>query len=179
MKTPQEILDEYSVIAKQDMAEYVPFLREIARGRVLEIGVCQGVSTSAFLLGMDDKDDGYLFSIDIDPACGERLSHPRWTFIPGDSRQLKLQGNFEFDVLLIDGEHHYDTALSNLRKFSPLVKRGGTILMHDVLPSEYGRSVCPEIDECRKAWDEFRAEHPDWPTRIMPGLFGMGVITKQ
>lgn len=123
------------------MKEYLPFLRAIAGGRVLEIGVCAGVSTSAFLLGMDDKRDGHLFSIDIKQECGLILSHPRWTFIHGDSLTMPIPEEPEsFDVLLIDGEHDYASVSSDLRRFSPLVKRGGLILNHDLLPSGYEES---------------------------------------
>jgi predicted O-methyltransferase YrrM len=177
--TPQSIWDEYSKIDKQDMREYLPLLRQMGEGRVIEIGVCRGVSTSAFLLGMDDKNDGRLYSIDVDQFCGSIFDHPRWTFIHGNSQTLELPLKpGSCDVLLIDGDHSYESAISDLRRFSPLVKPGGTILMHDVLPSDYARSMC-SVDECRQAWDEFCAEHPGWTSNIMPGLFGMGVMQKQ
>jgi len=181
VRTPQAIWDEHIGMANQDMRDYMPFLSELARGNVLEIGVRGGVSTSPFLLGIDDKESGYLYSIDIDAHCGAILEHPRWKFIHADSQVAvpPLEwNNKKLSVLLIDGDHHYPEAISDLRKWSSCVEPGGTILMHDVLPSDYARSCCPEIDECRKAWDEFCAAHSAWPNHIMPGLFGMGVIQK-
>ncbi len=178
MSVPFEIWDLFSAMDMQDMCDYLPFLRELARGKILEIGVCAGVSTSAFLLGMDEKSDGQLWSIDIDPSCGNAITHPRWTFLQGDSQNMPIPfAEGCFDTLLIDGDHHYGAASSDLRRFSPLVKNGGMILMHDVLPSNYARRFCP-VDECRQAWDDFGAQHPTWESHIMSGLFGMGVMRK-
>ena len=168
------------------MYEYSPFLREMAHGNILEIGVCQGVSTSAFLLGLDDKQEGHLWSIDIDPNCN-LFRHPRWTFVQGDSETIPAP-QIELDILMIDGDHRYETVSSDLRRFAPLVKRGGTIIMHDVDPDPKlfdsngrwldGREEAhqyPPLDPC-DAMQDFLAEHPTWDWRILPGKFGLGVI---
>lgn len=179
MKTPAQILETFAAIPDQDMIEYVPFLKAIAGGQVLEIGVCGGVSTSAFLIGMDDAGVGRLVSIDKDPKCGEILSHPRWTFICDNTLTMAVPPvtSESFDVLLIDGDHAYESVASDLRRFSPLVRVGGLILNHDVDATEYGMTVS-DTRESRKAWEEFRELHPTWEGHILPGLFGLGVIKK-
>jgi predicted O-methyltransferase YrrM len=185
--TPQHQWDLYRSRTDQDMYEYSPFLREVARGNILEIGVNQGVSTSAFLLGLEDKQEGHLWSIDIDPDCN-RFRHPRWTFMQGDSKTIPVP-QLALDVLFIDGDHRYDAVSSDLMRFAPLVKQGGLILMHDVDPDPKlfdsnerwldGRQEIhqyPPLDPCN-AMQDFLAQHPSWDWSIMPGRFGLGVIT--
>ena len=168
---------------EQDMYDYSPLLREAARGNVLEIGVCAGVSTAALLLGLDDKGQGHLWSIDINPRCGDLYEHPRWTFICDDSRQVSLLDLPEIDLLFVDGDHSYATATSDLHRFSRLVVPGGLILMHDVHPSaewlpRIKAANWYPVEECAQAWKDFCAAHPTWPALIMPGMTGLGVIEK-
>ncbi len=193
--TPQQQWNAYRQMPENDMHDYSPFLRQVAKGNVLEIGVCQGVSTAALLLGLDDKNEGHLWSIDLDPKCSDLYAHPRWTFILGDSRAIVLIGDAgghyhqpkldppQFDVLVIDGDHSYATATSDLQRFSTLVLPGGTILMHDVEPSpewlpRIQRENWYPVEECAKAWQDFCAAHPAWLHYIMPGKTGLGVIVK-
>jgi len=183
--TVQETWDYCREHPEQDMHDYAPFLREVARGRVLEIGVCQGFSTAAILLGLDDKQEGMLWSVDINPECGERFNHPRWLFLAADSKRLEFASTYLefFDVLLIDGDHAYTSAFGDLCRLEPFVKRGGTILAHDVSPSEEWlpkilRENWYPVEECRQAWKDFAALHPTWPSEIRPGMTGLGVMTK-
>lgn len=178
-ETPQQILQKFAVIEYQDMTEYVPFLKSIAGARVLEIGVCGGVSTSAFLCGMDDAGKGELVSIDKDERCGQILCHPRWTFICDDSQTMPIPEHEreKFDVLLIDGDHPYDSVASDLRRFSPLVRVGGLILNHDVLETPRTQEIGLDVSGSRKAWEEFADLHI-YPRHILPGLFGLGVMKK-
>jgi predicted O-methyltransferase YrrM len=187
--TVKEQWDRYRKLPEQDMYDYSPFLRKSARGNILEIGVCQGVSTAAFLLGLDDKAygdpkaPGHLWSIDLDAKCGNLYDHPRWTFIHGDSWKIPLKTLPELDLLFVDGDHSYKTALSDLKRFSSLVVPGGTIMMHDVEPSEewlpriQAENWYP-VEECARAWHDFCSVHPTWESRVMPGQTGLGVIVK-
>lgn len=181
--TVQETWDHYRRMPEQDMYDYSPFLREVARGHVLEIGVCQGVSTAAFLLGLDDKGAGELWSFDINRDCGDSFRHPRWTFFGMDSRMAQYWRHRKFDVLFIDGDHSYDFAFGDLCRLEPLVKLGGLIIAHDVEPSaawlpRIMREKWYPVDECRRAWKDFVALHPSWPSEIRPGMTGLGVMTK-
>ena len=180
--TPQEIWDLYRATPVQDMYDYSPFLREIAQGNVLEIGVRGGVSTAAFLLGLDDKASGHLWSIDIDHRCANIYSHPRWTFLYGYSGAVEIPA-VQLDVLMVDGDHHYDFALGDLKRFEPFVRHGGLIMMHDVEPSpqwlpRIKKEAWYPVEECRRAWVDFSALHPTWKMEIKPGMTGLGVIVK-
>lgn len=180
--TPQEIWDHYRKFPTQDMYHYSPFLREIAKGNILEIGVRGGVSTAAFLLGLDDKKEGHLYSIDIDPECRNIFDHPRWSFLYGDSN-VDMFDVPELDILLVDGDHRYQPALKDLTRFEPYVKKGGIIMMHDVEPDlKWIYKIMDEgwypVEECRRAWKDFERAHPAWKSYIKPGITGLGVMEK-
>jgi predicted O-methyltransferase YrrM len=181
--TPQQQWDKYRALPEQDMYDYSPYLRDIAQGNVLEIGVREGVSTAAFLMGMTDKNEGHLYSVDIHDRSS-LYDDSRWTFICGDSRNLPFKFDFKFDVVLIDGNHSYEYAFSDLNTFAPLLKEGGILLMHDVQPAkDWEARIRAEkwypVDECRKAWDDFLAAHPTWEHHIKPGITGLGVVVKK
>jgi predicted O-methyltransferase YrrM len=178
--TPQQVWDRHINMPGQDMREYMPFLREVAYGNVLEIGVRGGVSTSAFLLGLDDKNDGHLWSIDIDAKCADVFEHPRWTFVHGDSTTVPLDFP-PIDILLIDGCHLHPVVDSDINRFSALVKEGGLILMHDIIPPPH---VTPQM--IQEGWGTqdvpdayfIFLEKTGYEHKELPGLFGLGVITK-
>ena len=181
--TIQETWDYCRNHPEQDMHDYAPFLREVAHGQVLEIGVCQGFSTAALLLGLDDKGAGKLSSFDVNRECGKIFSHARWTFFGMDSRMACYCPAQSVDVLFVDGDHSYDFAFGDLCRLEPLVKPGGLILAHDVAPSaEWLPRILREnwypVEECRRAWKDFVALHPSWVSEIRPGMTGLGVITK-
>jgi predicted O-methyltransferase YrrM len=49
-----------------------------------------------------------------------------------DTIQTVYATGKEFDLLLIDGDHSYDGSLSDVANYTPLVRPGGFIMMHDI-----------------------------------------------
>ena len=139
------------------MLDHLQTLRAMAKGEVLEIGTDRGRSTSALLLGIEEK-GGHLTSVDINPACGELFEgHPQWTFIHGSS--LECIPDKPWDLVFIDGGHDYETVKSDMAH----VKKVG--LMHDICAQ-------PAFPGVRQAFDE-------WPGRkeILSELsYGLGAI---
>jgi predicted O-methyltransferase YrrM len=186
--SPQHNYNLFRLQREQDMYEYTPYLRASGKGNILEIGVCAGVSTAAFLCGLE-KNGGHLWSIDIDPQCADNFEHPQWTFICADSTKA-LEWTTGLDILFVDGDHHYETVLSDLVTYSPYVKSGGLILLHDVEPDKKNWDInterwtdgrpeehqYPALDPQRAMFD-LLDQHPTWQWEILPGQFGLGVIT--
>ena len=59
--------------------------------------------------------------------------------IVGDSKDPKIIGEVSsicphIDFLFIDGDHSYEGAKADFENFGPLVKRGGVIAFHDLIP---------------------------------------------
>jgi predicted O-methyltransferase YrrM len=97
---------------------------------VVELGTRTGVSTTALLAGVEAR-GGQVISVDIE-ECGHLFQHPQWTFIGSDSRNSELPaGLAPVDVLLIDTEHTYEICSAELALWTPHMRPGGVVLLHD------------------------------------------------
>lgn len=131
MQDPAKVYEAHVMNPACDMSAHLPLLRYLARGEVLEIGVRQGVSTAALLLGVQEN-GGHVYSIDVDPECARVFEgHPGWTFIAGHSRNDADRIACQVprpNLLFIDGDHCYDMVLNDLERYGTMVQPGGTIL---------------------------------------------------
>ena|ERR1041385_7955651 len=158
----------YQVIRHDEQLDthaHLPFLRSVAKGNVLEIGVHCGISTTALLAGLEEN-GGHLWSIDVHPSCRYVwYGHPQWTFYcpwSGD----KPQPDLPLDLLFIDGDHSYEGVMSDLNWFH-MMREGGLILCHD--------ANTPSFPGVRKAIDEFCNRH-GLKHELRPGSHGLEVI---
>ena len=73
------------------------------------------------------------------------------TFLDGDSAKTipTLPRDLAVDLALVDGNHTYEAALTDLTNVYPLVRASGTLLLDDI-----------NRDAVARAWNEFRASHP-------------------
>jgi predicted O-methyltransferase YrrM len=181
MTLVESLYEKYRSETWRDLWLHLPFLRQVARGRILEIGVHVGTSTSALLLGLADK-DGHLFSVDSDPICpapGIFGNQNKWTFISSDSKNTREMPEEIFqglDVLLIDGDHTYDGVTADIHNYLPLLNSGGVMLMHDVDVSP--RYPTDDFPGVQKAFAEVCAAHPGWESYMRKGCWGLGVLEK-
>ena len=62
-----------------------------------------------------------------------------------------ILGPAMLDFLFIDGDHSYEGVKQDCEMYAPLVRRGGLIAFHDVLPH-------PEVPDCQvdRFWTEVR-----------------------
>ena len=132
-----EALERYQAHLRQwsDIQGHLPRLFDLAQGAVLELGVRSGVSTSAFLAGVESH-GGQVWSIDHNPDCAAVFKeHPLWHFVYADSedKQVAYTAGIPcpLDLLFIDTEHTYEKTRRELLAWMPLVRSGGRILLHD------------------------------------------------
>ena len=152
-----------------DIQHHLPLLFSLARGNVLELGTRSGVSTAALLAGVE-RHGGFVWSVDIDWQCAQvAKGHDQWKFLYADSRSAELvpQVGTPIDLLLIDTEHQYEVAQSELALWGDYISPGGTILMHDT-------ETFPGV---RRAAQEFADAH-GWPITFVLPCHGMAVITR-
>ena len=157
---------------QSDIQHHLPLLYSRARGTIVELGTRSGVSTAAFLAGVE-KRGGFVWSVDIDPACAKLYAgHAQWAFTQVDSRNeafaaMVLKDKGPIDVLFIDTEHTMEMAAAELALWGDHVRPGGVILMHD--PETF-----PGV---RRAAQEFAAAR-GWPITIVLPCNGMAVIER-
>jgi predicted O-methyltransferase YrrM len=110
--------------------------------RVLETGTYRGFSTCCIAaametLGTREGGDRSIITIDPQPRDHLWLGTPlaaHIEYIPAKSQDAAPRVNGrEFDMLVLDSDHHYATIMRELILFEPLLVAGGTILLHDSL----------------------------------------------
>ena len=86
----------------------------------------------------------------------------------------EVLGDQQLDMLLIDADHSYAGALADYKRYSTLVRPGGLICMHDVVPNPYNDAI--EVDQL---WEEIAVGKDVAVIRDpanIPG-FGIGLLT--
>jgi len=69
-----------------------------------------------------------------------------------------LQGE-KLDFLFIDGDHSYEGVRSDYEMYGPLVRPGGIIAFHDIVPdfrTRYGIETASDVGEVPRFWGELR-----------------------
>lgn len=171
--TAEEAFAKFKSNPEQDTWHHLDFMLDAAKGNILEIGVNEGASTSAFLSGVH-KNGGHVYSIDINPACGKVFDDPQWSFTAGNSREISGFAYPALDTLFVDGDHTYEGALSDLMSFGPSVRSGGLILVHDVLkpdkPKPWG-----DFPGVSQAFLRFLSV-TGWSATVRPHSWGLGIV---
>lgn len=166
----QELRDKIANDVHHDIDSHCVWLELVSKGDVLEIGVRTGISTAAFLLGVE-KNGGHVYSVDNNADCIAAVgSHPQWTFIHESSfnaEKLKSQIPATLDILFIDGDHTYEGVKQDLANYASMVKSGGRIILHDVC-SGYDPGV-------RQAFDEY-IDATKYEAEIFPSWVGLGQV---
>ena len=176
--TPEELVDlrisMQPVVASQQLDEIIPALERIERlrpRRVCEIGTAAG--GTLYLLTRVSAPDALVVSIDLviaphTRALRERLARPgqRVVSLSGDSHSEEMALRLErlldgqpLDVLFIDGDHSYDGVRADFERYSPLVRSGGIVALHDVnedFRTKHGIETPSISGEVPRFWRELK-----------------------
>jgi len=178
--------------SSQDYKEITWFwetCRRINPKVIVEIGVYAG-GTLKILSTLITSSDGLVVGIDMDwciwkkfgwdlnsAECSVRL-------IDGDShlkstrdRLVSELGGKPIDVLFIDGDHTYGGCDLDYKMYSPLVRTGGIIGVHDLNMKQEGGTG---DRKCGGWWDDFKGPKRDFfsPLHDNSG-YGIGYIIKE
>jgi len=172
--------------------EEILWLLELVRAenpsRVVEIGTDQG--GTLFLWPYVAADEALIVAVDtrplgplgrVSPYALVRRSFARSRqrielMMPANShdpatvdRVRRSLGGRPIDVLFIDGDHSYQGVKSDYELYSPLVRRGGIIALHDV-----DAVGAPDV---RAFWQELKASLPTEELVASHGRrYGVGVV---
>jgi len=144
--------------------------------RVIELGSRGGVSTRAWLYALS-RTGGHLWTVDLDAAPRISTEEGVWTHVIGDDLSPEVLDVLpdEVDVLFIDTSHVLAQTLRELEVYSPRVRSGGVIFLHDTdleYPDGCSRD---EPFPVRTAIERFTVSHGlTWVEH--PGSYGLGEI---
>jgi predicted O-methyltransferase YrrM len=161
---------------------------------ICEIGAAGGGTT--FLLAHASPTDAVIITVDL-VFTETRKAALRQFALPGqkivclqkDSHQPEavravrecLAGR-DLDVLYLDGDHSYDGIKADFELFSPLVRPGGIIVFHDIVPdfkSRYGIETASRVGGVPQFWAEIRATHATVEEIVEHSAqdgFGIGIL---
>lgn len=155
---------------RSEITSFVTLVHELRPSRCLEIGTANG--GTLFLLCRSSAPDAHIMSVDLPggwfgggyPAWKKRLYHAfalpsqRLELFRVDSHapgtftaiRHRLAGE-RLDVLFLDGDHTYDGVKADFGVYSSLVRPGGIIAFHDIVPN-------PLDADCQvfRFWQEIR-----------------------
>ena len=158
---------------KEEISALLSMVAKAGPRTVLEIGTANG--GTLFLLSRVSAPSATLVSIDK-PNGGFGGGYPK-SLIPvfrsfavngqkvvlvrGDSHdgatisstREALDGR-QVDFLFIDGDHSYEGVQSDFRIYSPLVRKGGIIALHDIVPG-----LISHVGEVPRFWAEIRRSY--------------------
>jgi predicted O-methyltransferase YrrM len=163
----------------QKRAEILGLLRlvqELRPRALMEIGSANG--GTLFLLTRVAEPDARLLSLDLAPTPARLAVFPTFaragqqlTCLQGDSHtpvalgQVKeWLGGGRLDFLFIDGDHSYEGVSRDYAMYGPLVRPGGLIAFHDIVPDFHTRHGLPS-SSCAggvpRFWAELREQVAD------------------
>jgi len=181
----------------QNQVEIYRLLKYLEKNNIkpekfLEIGTCGG--GTLFLFCRIASKNAKIISVDL-PGGVHGGGYPEWKIpiykkfvnttqelhlIRADSHKEstkkdieKLLDSKKLDVLLIDGDHTYEGVKKDFKMYSPLVKKGGLIIFHDIIVHD------PSLNcYVNDLWNEIKKDYKhleivdDWNQ----GYWGIGVL---
>ncbi len=176
-----------------ELSRLVHLLRRRPLHRVLEIGVSSG-GTLALWARLAAK-DAHLIGVDmrIDPLVRQRLDSERTAkhtiqLMEGSSHSdtvrgavIQSLGGQSLDFLFIDGDHSYEGVKCDWEMYSPLVRPGGVVAFHDIIPdhrTQFGVETKADAGQVHKLWNELKEqfEHYEFVENIAQDGYGIGVL---
>lgn len=89
----------------------------------------------------------------------------------------------KFDLIFIDGLHHYEQVIRDIKNALKYLTKTGTIVCHDMLPENEQMQIVPRqvsvwTGDCWKAWAYFRMTSEDLKMFVVNTDYGLGIIRK-
>jgi len=114
----------------------------------------------------------------VDPDV--RSDNPTHTMT---SDEFFAQNKNKFDVIFIDGLHHGDQVLKDIENSLAVLKDGGMIFCHDMLPNSEIVQAVPRkqaiwTGNCWQAWAKLKGTRKNLSMFIVEDDWGVGVIKR-
>lgn len=186
-------------VTQQIESEFVHamnLVEKVKPSTVVEIGAFQGGTLSLFTQVAPTH--CRFLSVDIAFGLPQKLALKRFekpgqsiSCLTGDSssktvirRVRKWLNNKSIDVLFIDGDHSYNGVKKDFENYSPMVRKGGLVILHDIVEdfmTRYGTPTGSYTGGVPKFWRELKDKGYEMHEVIEdPNQdgFGIGIIIK-
>jgi len=188
----------------RELAGLLKVLKKSPPRIVLEIGVAQGASMFAWaqvsapeacLIGLDAFQVRTASSVGVRQtadevrarlvAAGALRPSQKLFLVSGDSHSdqakrsvLDILQCTKLDFLFIDGDHSYEGVWHDFRDYAPLVREGGIIAFHDIVPdfkTRYGIDTPNWTGGVHRFWSEVCRQYPGISIIDRPDQDGFGI----
>jgi len=156
---------------RSEIEGLVGAVRSINPKIVVEIGTHKGGNSALFCRTLETAEHIVGLDLCVQNAAKVRFfaaPEKRYTVIHGDSqvpearkRLERALGGRPIDFLFIDGDHSYDGVRRDYELYSPLVRKGGVIAFHDIIPdhrARFGKETGCYAGGVHQLWSELKAE---------------------
>jgi predicted O-methyltransferase YrrM len=159
---------------REEIKNLLLILDKVKPKVILEIGTGRG--GTLFLFSYLAHEEAILISVDLSQTIEKRIlfryikkEKQKIYLIQGDSHNIEtlrkikaiLRDN-RVDFLFIDGDHSYEGVKKDFEMYSPLVRKGGIIAFHDIIPdyyTRYGIKTSSWAGEVYKFWNEIKGKY--------------------
>ena len=162
-------------IQKDDLKILLPIVAKIEPENILEIGMHQGYSIETWVRAFSCR----VIGIEKDSPTPISYTSPFSPLWNTDSHNLDTLQKVKdlthgelIDFLFIDGDHSLEGVQQDFEMYSPLVREGGIIVLHDVVYTSPD-PLSPVM--VRPFWEILKKQYPYLEIRTK-GSTGMGVL---
>jgi cephalosporin hydroxylase len=169
-----ELLGSYFFRPLQKRAEVLrltELVRELRPAAVCEIGAAGG--GTAFLFAHAAAEDAIIVSVDLNFERARRKAvrrfaraRQRLVCVQGDSHEAvtcdavrAALGGRPLDLLYLDGDHSFEGVAADFRLYAPLVRAGGLVVLHDIVPdfrTRYGVETSSDTGGVPLFWERVK-----------------------
>lgn len=160
---------------KTEIVGLLQLIRELRPKTLLEIGSANG--GTLFLLTRVSEPDAEIVSLDFYHTPAQLVVFPtfaraqqRLTCLKADSHSVEMLRKVkewlagrQLDFLFIDGDHSYEGVARDYEMYGPLVRKGGMIAFHDIVPdfrTRHGVTTSADAGGVPRFWEELRKRLP-------------------
>jgi len=180
---------------QQREREIVAFMRrvmDLAPARICEIGAAGGGTAFMFLRALGSR--GIVVSIDLNMPRPLEMAMSSWgrgeqrilprrldSHDPETVSLVRAALGGPLDVLFVDGDHSYAGVREDFDRYSPLVRPGGIIAFHDIVPDDgqrFGTPTPASSGGVPRFWQEVRMgrEFEEYVDSYEQNGYGIGVL---
>jgi len=174
MDIKQIVAESRASIVKSDLEVLLNMAKSFDIRNILEIGTWKGYSAEVWIKAFFpnkfvtiEKEPKFSDAVEI-----KNINHKYFWNTNSHSNEIKFNTEL-YDFLFIDGDHSYGGVKKDFEMYSPLVKKGGLIVFHDII---YVSNDVNAPVQVKFLWDELKLKYNYLEIKTDQSSTGMGVL---